>query len=45
MYNEQLETLIDAALADGVITEKEKQLLFRKAQSLRIELDEYGCSI
>ena len=32
MYNEKLEELIDAALADGVLTEKEKQVLFKKAQ-------------
>lgn len=41
MYNEQLEELIDAALADGVLTEKEKQVLFKKAQSLGIDLDEF----
>lgn len=41
MYNEQLEQLIDAALADGVLTEKEKQILFKKAQSLGIDLDEF----
>jgi len=41
MYNEQLETLIDAALADGVLTDKEKQILFKKAQSLGIDLDEF----
>lgn len=28
MYNEQIEALISAALADGVLTEKEKQILF-----------------
>ena len=32
LYNEKLEELIDAALADGVLTEKEKQVLFKKAQ-------------
>jgi predicted Zn-ribbon and HTH transcriptional regulator len=41
MYNEQLEQLIDAALADGVLTEKEKQILFKKAQTLGIDLDEF----
>ena len=30
MYNEQLEKLIDYALADGELTEKEKQVLFKK---------------
>lgn len=41
MYNEQLEQLIDAALADGVLTEKEKQILFKKAQTMGIDLDEF----
>ena len=41
MYNEQLEQLINAALADGVLTEKEKQILFKKAQSFGIDLDEF----
>lgn len=42
MYNEELEMLIDAALADGILTDKEKQILFRKAQSLGIDLDEFS---
>lgn len=41
MYNEQLETLISAALADGVLTEKEKQVLFKKAEAMGIDLDEF----
>ena len=41
MYNEELETLIDAALADGVLTEKEKQILFKKAQAMGVDLDEF----
>ena len=41
MYNEQIEQLISAALADGTLTEKEKQILFKKAQSMRIDLDEF----
>jgi len=41
MYNEELELLIEAALADGILTEKEKQVLFKKAQSLGIDLDEF----
>lgn len=41
MYNEELENLIDAALADGELTEKEKQILFKKAQSFGIDLDEF----
>ena len=41
MYNEQIEQLINAALADGVLTEKEKQVLFKKAESMGIDLDEF----
>ncbi|MCQ2326130.1 MAG: hypothetical protein MJZ71_01050 [Bacteroidales bacterium] len=41
MYSEQMEQLISAALADGVLTEKEKQILFKKAESLGIDLDEF----
>jgi hypothetical protein len=41
MYNEQIEALISAALTDGVLTEKEKQILFKKAQAQGIDLDEF----
>ena len=41
MYNEQLEQLIDYALADGELTEKEKQVLFKKAESMGVDLDEF----
>ena len=41
MYNEQIENLINAALTDGVLTEKEKQILFKKAESMGIDLDEF----
>ena len=41
MYNEQIEALISEALADGVLTEKEKQILFKKAESMGIDLDEF----
>lgn len=41
MYNEQLENLISAALADGELTEKEKQILFKRAESMGIDLDEF----
>lgn len=41
MYNPQIEELINAALADGVLTEKEKQVLFKKAASMGIDLDEF----
>lgn len=41
MYDEKLETLITAALADGVLTDKEKQILFKKAEAMGIDLDEF----
>ena len=41
LYNEQIEALISAALADGMLTEKEKQVLFKKAQAQSIDLDEF----
>lgn len=41
MYNEELENLIDAALTDGVLTDKEKQILFKKAQAMGVDLDEF----
>ena len=41
MYNEKIEALISAALADGKLTEKEKQILFKKAQAQGIDLDEF----
>lgn len=41
MYNKKLEALITAALADGVLTEKEKQILFKKAEAMGIDLDEF----
>ena len=41
MYNEELEMLIDAALIDGKLTEKEKQVLFKKAQAVGVDLDEF----
>lgn len=41
MYNERIERLINAALADGELTEKEKQILFKNAQAEGIDLDEF----
>lgn len=41
MYDEKIEALIKAALADGVLTEKEKQVLFKRAQEAGIDLDEF----
>lgn len=41
MYNERIESLISAALTDGVLTEKEKQILFKRAEEQGIDLDEF----
>lgn len=41
MYNEQIDKLIEMALMDGELTEKEKQILFKKAESLGLDLDEF----
>ncbi len=40
-YDSKLEKLIDLALADGVLTDKEKELLFRKAKELGVDQDEF----
>jgi hypothetical protein len=41
MYNEQIENLIKMALTDSELSEKEKQILFRKAEAAGIDLDEF----
>ena len=41
MYNEKLEALITAALADGILTDKEKDILFKKAEAMGIDRDEF----
>ena len=41
LYDERLEALIDMALADGVLTGKEKQVLFKNAKEQGIDLDEF----
>ena len=41
MYDPQLEKLVDMALEDGVITEKEKNILVKRAKLLGIDLDEF----
>ena len=41
MYDPQLEKLVDMALVDGVITEKEKDILVKRAKSLGADLDEF----
>lgn len=38
--NQELEKLIDLTLADGILTEKEKSVLFRKAKELGVDEDE-----
>jgi hypothetical protein len=39
--NEELEKLIDFALADGILTDKEKKVLYKKAQELGVDQDEF----
>lgn len=41
LYSEKLMSLIDLALSDGELTEKEKQILFKKAEAEGIDLDEF----
>lgn len=41
LYDAHLEKLINIALADGELTEKEKQILFKKAEAMGIDLDEF----
>lgn len=40
-YDKQLDKLIEMALIDGELTEKEKKVLFKKAESFGIDLDEF----
>ena len=39
--NQELEKLIDFALADGVLTDKEKEILNKKAKELNVDMDEF----
>ncbi len=41
MYNEELENLISAALADGEVTDSEKNVLIKKAEAFGIDKDEF----
>lgn len=41
LFDPRMEKLIDAALADGVLTEKEKQVLFKRAEAMGYDLDEF----
>lgn len=40
MFSEELEMLIDAAIADGTITEKERIVLHKRAQAEGVDVDE-----
>tara|TARA_B100000963_G_C22513578_1_gene619556 strand:+ start:246 stop:1049 length:804 start_codon:yes stop_codon:yes gene_type:complete len=39
--NPELENLIELALVDDVVTEKEKQVLYKKAKELGVDIDEF----
>jgi hypothetical protein len=39
--NQELEHLIDMAIADGTLTEKKKEILTRKAKELNVDQDEF----
>lgn len=41
MYSDELEDLIEAALIDGELTPKERQILMRRAEEEDIDLDEF----
>lgn len=41
MYNPDLERLIELALLDGELSEKERLILFKKAESFGVDLDEF----
>lgn len=41
MYNQELESLMDTLLEDGVLTDKKKEILLKKAQSYSVDLDEF----
>ena len=41
MYSEKIETLINAALVDGVLTDKERKVLLKRAEAEGIDLDEF----
>lgn len=41
MFSEELDELIEMALADGQLSEKEKRILFRRARSEGVDLDEF----
>ena len=45
MYSEELEQIIDAALADGTLTAKERAVLHKRAKAEGVDLDEFDVVI
>lgn len=41
LYSNQLERIIELSLADGIVTEKEREVLIKKAKEEGIDLDEF----
>lgn len=41
MYSKELEEIIEAALADGVLTDKERAVLYKRAKAEGIDIDEF----
>jgi uncharacterized membrane protein YebE (DUF533 family) len=41
VFSERLEAMIEAALQDGVLTQKEKEVIFRRAEKEGEDLDEF----
>lgn len=41
MYNQELESLMDTLLEDGVLTDKKKEVLLKKARSYSVDPDEF----
>lgn len=41
MYDRELEMLIDAALVDGILTDKEKRTLIKKAATMGVDVEEF----
>ena len=39
--HQELEKLIDLAIADGILTDKKKQVLEKKREELGVDLDEF----
>ena len=41
MYSQELENLIDLTLKDGVLSDKEREVLFKRAEKEGVDLDEF----